>query len=274
MSSFMRAWILACFAVPAALGPWASARAQGGNAAGPTTAGPKGEEVFNKLPGQTTITYIRPEGTLVKKGDLVCELDASSLKARLASQEVATKEAEAAYQNAKLPREVAEIGVTEYLEGVYKQEKEMLLGKIAISESELKQAEGRLARSKSMVEQKKLPRDRMVTDELAVQRIRLALEQALRKRDTLEKYTKEKMVKKLQSEVEKARSEELARQSAYLLAQSARERVQKQLENCRLLAPISGRLHYSEPIGEAADVREGQLLFRVVPEEGPDPGAR
>jgi multidrug resistance efflux pump len=163
--------------------------------------------------------------------------------------------------------------VTEYLEGTYKQERENLLSKIALAESELKRAEGWLVKSKKMVEEAKLARNRMVSAELAVQRVKLALEQSRMKRDTLEKYTKEKMVKKLQSAVEKARSDELAKQAAYGLARSAQERSQKQIENCRLLAPINGRLHYSKPIEEAADVREGQLLFRVVPEDEPKPGA-
>ena len=52
--------------------------------------------------------------------------------------------AEAAYQQSKLTREVAEIAVTEYVEGVYKQEKETIQGEIALAKSELKRAEDRL----------------------------------------------------------------------------------------------------------------------------------
>jgi multidrug resistance efflux pump len=270
MSSFFRMSIVACVAVPAAFGFLATASAQERNAAEPLSAERKGEEVFNKLPGQATIMYIRPEGSLVKKGDLVCELDASSMKATLANQEVATKEAEAAYRNARLPREAAETAVIEYVEGIFKQEREALVNRIALAESELKQAEGRLATSKRKVEKGQIPRDRVVSDELVVQRIKFALEQSQRKKQTLEKYTKDKTVKKLQSEVEKARSDELAKQAASGLAQSAQERLRKQVENSRVLAPINGRLHFSEPIGEAAEVREGQLLFRVVPLDQPE----
>jgi len=270
MSSIIRPWILAYFTGQATLGLGAVASAQERDAG--EFAAQKDEEVFNKVPGQSTITYIRPEGSLVKKGDLVCELDSSTLKNHLATQEAATKGAEVASHNAQLPREAAEIAVTEYVEGTFKQEREGLLGRIGLAESVLKQAEDRRAKMKNLVEKGLASRERLVTEEMAVQRALLTLQQAQRKRDTLERYTKDKMIKTLQGEVEKARADELAKQAAYGLAKAAQERLQKQIENCRVLAPSNGRLRYSEPIEEAADVREGQLLFWVVPEEEPKAG--
>ena len=47
----------------------------------------------------------------MKKGDLVCELDSASLRDQLTNQKIATQGAEATYQNAKLTRETAEIAV-------------------------------------------------------------------------------------------------------------------------------------------------------------------
>ena len=59
---------------------------------------------------------IMPEGTRVKKGELVCELDSAALRDQLDNQKIATKSAEADFENAKLTREVAEIAVVEYEE--------------------------------------------------------------------------------------------------------------------------------------------------------------
>ena len=72
--------------------------------------------------GHEKIVSILPEGTKVKKGELVGELDSASLRDQLINQKIATKAAEAAYQNAKLAREVAEIAVKEYEEGIYVQD--------------------------------------------------------------------------------------------------------------------------------------------------------
>src|SRR5262249_76680 len=68
-------------------------------------------DVFNKVEGQLTIISILPEGTRVKKGDLVCELDSSALRDNLVNQKIQTEQAEAAHQNAVLTLEVAKIAV-------------------------------------------------------------------------------------------------------------------------------------------------------------------
>ena len=74
------------------------------------------------IEGQTTIIQLLPEGSAVKKGQVVCELDSATLKDQLVNQWITVKSAEASYENAKLAREVAEIAVVEYAEGIYKQE--------------------------------------------------------------------------------------------------------------------------------------------------------
>jgi RND family efflux transporter MFP subunit len=61
-----------------------------------------------RLPFDTTIVSILPEGTKVMKGQLVCELDSAALRDNLTNQNITAKGAEAAYQNARLARENAE----------------------------------------------------------------------------------------------------------------------------------------------------------------------
>src|SRR5271165_6305869 len=92
----------------------------------------KNQDVLCLVEGSTTIISIVAEGTPVKKGDLVCELDSASLKDQLTNQQIATQSAEASYQNAKLTREVAEIAVREYEEGLYKQDLATSLGEISL----------------------------------------------------------------------------------------------------------------------------------------------
>ena len=102
------------------------------------------EDVICEVEGQTTIITILPEGSRVTKGQLVCELDSSPLNDNLINQKITTQGAESSYQNAMLTRQVAEIAVNEYREGIYKQEMQTALGEIALAESDLKRAEDRL----------------------------------------------------------------------------------------------------------------------------------
>jgi hypothetical protein len=92
------------------------------------TSSGKAVEVVNPIAGRTRIVLLKPSGSWVKAGDLVCELDASALDVLLAEQRITTKAAEANFQNARLTREVAEIAVTEYSEGIYKQDVQTIRG--------------------------------------------------------------------------------------------------------------------------------------------------
>ncbi len=60
----------------------------------------KNEDVLCEVEGSTTIIMIKPEGTKVKKGDVVCELDSATLRDNLNNQQITTQQAEASYQQA------------------------------------------------------------------------------------------------------------------------------------------------------------------------------
>ena len=77
----------------------------------------RNEDAYCLVEGQTTIISILPEGSVVKKGQLVCQLDSASLKDQLVNQLITAKAAEANYENAKVGREVAELAVLGYEHG-------------------------------------------------------------------------------------------------------------------------------------------------------------
>ncbi|MDT8379749.1 MAG: efflux transporter periplasmic adaptor subunit, partial [Desulfotignum sp.] len=56
--------------------------------------------IKNEVEGKTSILYLIPEGTQVKKGDLLVELDASTLMDAKIDQEIKVQNAEAAFVNA------------------------------------------------------------------------------------------------------------------------------------------------------------------------------
>src|SRR5262249_60366656 len=97
--------------------------------------GPK--NVFSQLEGQAMILRLLPDGTRVKKGEPICELDSAALRDRLVNQRLTTKTTEANYQNARLDREVAQVAVTEYVQGHFASQKHNVGGEIRIAEAEL-----------------------------------------------------------------------------------------------------------------------------------------
>ena len=90
----------------------------------------------------------------------------------------------------------------------------------------------------------------------------------------LGKYTKEKTIKELESEVKKANSDELAKQATWELEKDKEAKLEKQIENCKLIAPSDGLVVYANDpsrmfgsnqsqIEEGATVRERQKIFSL-----------
>ncbi len=104
-------------------------------------------DLYCPIGGQSIILSLVPEGRVVKKGDLVCELDSSALRDRLRNQEIAEQRSGAAYLNAKLSREVADIAVAEYVDGIFKQDLYTLKSEITGAQAAIQRAEDRLERT-------------------------------------------------------------------------------------------------------------------------------
>lgn len=231
-------------------------------------------DVFCEVEGSTTILSIVPEGKPVKKGEVVCELDAAALNDQLTNQYIATSGAEAAFQNAKLTREVAEIAVTEYKNGVYLQELQTVKGEIALAEAERKRAEDRLEWSVRMADKGYVSKAQKIADEVSLNQKVFSYEQAMTKKRVLEDFTYTKTLKELGSDVEKARSDELAKEQAWDLEKKKQTKLETQIAKCKLLAPNDGIVVYandpsrfggsSQPqIEEGAVVRERQKIFSL-----------
>jgi len=157
----------------------------------------KNQDVQCQVEGSTAIISILPEGTKVKKGDLVCELDSASLNDSLTNQKIATQGAEASFQNAKLTREVAEIAVKEYEEGIFLQDKATCEGEIKLAESDLARSSDRVDWAVRMYEKGYVSKAAKVSEELNFQKAKFALEQAESKLHVLLDYTRGKTIKEL-----------------------------------------------------------------------------
>ncbi len=234
----------------------------------------KNQDVLCQVEGSTTIISILSEGTKVKKGDLVCELDSASLNDSLTNQRIATQGAEASFQNAKLTREVAEIAVKEYEEGIFLQDKATCEGEIKLAESDLARSSDRVDWATRMYEKGYVSKAAKVSEELNFQKTKFALEQAQSKLHVLLDYTKGKTIKELRSEVEKARSDELAKEQTFQLEKTKEAKLVKQITNCKLFAPGNGIVVYANDtnrsfgnnapqIEEGATVRERQKIFSL-----------
>jgi HlyD family secretion protein len=248
--------------------PLALTYATYGYAQAPQAAGPI-EDVFSPSQGTSTILYVVPEGTRVAKGQLVCLLDTDRARESLEDQRITTRQAEANYMQARLTREVAEVAVKEYEIGTFKQQLETINGDIALAQADLSRAQDRFEWAKKMAEKKYVSPAQLVSDELSLKKAKFAVEQNETKKRVLEEYTKAKTIKELRAEVEKARSDELAKRATYELEKAREQKRKPQARSVKVLAPVDGIVRLARPtrlVEEGAEVCDGQLLLRIIPD--------
>ena len=153
-----------------------------------------------------------------------------SARAALVAQQLATRRARALAEIARWTRELAEIAVAEFEQISYPRDLDTVQGEIKHAEAELKRAEDRLDWANRMWQKGYITKAQKVSEELNFQKARFALEQAESKLQVLTKYTREKTIKELRSEVEKARSDELAKQATWELERLKEAKLARKLD--------------------------------------------
>jgi HlyD family secretion protein len=234
----------------------------------------KNKEVYNEVEGQTTIIKILAEGTRVKKGDVVCELDSAALRDQLTNQEITTKRAEADLANAQKTREVAQIAVNEYVEGTYPQDMKNVEGEIVLAKSERARALDRLKWTIDMVKKQYASPSQKLADEQAHLKAKISEDNAVDKQRVLRNYTFTREKTELEANVQKALADELAKKATWNLETQKEAKLRKQIERCTLKAPEDGLIVYANDnnmfrgnnqlqIEEGAIVRERQKIFSL-----------
>ena len=162
------------------------------------------------------------------------------------NQEITAKSAAANYENAKLTREVAEIAIVEYEQGIFIQDELTADGELKLAESNLIRATDVIGLAKDRAAKIKDASDGSVYNlgmefsyedqigesEQRESRARMAVQEARSKLELLRKFTKAKRVTELQIAVAKERATELARQAQWerekLKLVKLQEKVKKQ----------------------------------------------
>ncbi len=233
----------------------------------PRTKAGRLEGVYSNIEGLTTIIMLVPDGSTVKRGEVVCELDSALLRDQLTNQQITTKSAEANFQNARLVRENAEISLKSYVDDLFPREQREAEGDLKIAQAELALAEEERDAKKLIGGPGHL---QVKLSELAVARAKLAVEKAGNRIHVLTHYTKGRQTRDLATQRESSRSTELAKKATWELEKSKEKKLERQIAACSIRAPIDGTVvyHANSPgrtIEEGATVRERQLLFQIVP---------
>ena len=142
--------------------------------------------IKNEVEGRTSIIYLIEEGARVRKGDLLVELDASSMLDLKIDREISVQNAEAAYINSKenlavvenqaesdkdiaqLTLDFAQEDLKKYQEGEYPSQMKDSEAKIKLAEEEMERAHDTLEWSRKLWEEKYISENEYKADEHAV----------------------------------------------------------------------------------------------------------
>lgn len=181
------------------------------------------EIIKNEVEGQTTILYIIPEGTRVKEGDLLVELDASGLQDQLVAQEIKTQNAEAAYINARETLDVvrnqsqSDVNVAElefrfanedlvkFKEGDFPLQAKEAEAKVTLAKGDLRRAQDKVEGSRKLAERKFITPMELEADEQAAVKAQLDVEMAEEQMKLLRDFEYRRQLAQLESDAEQAR---------------------------------------------------------------------
>lgn len=242
------------------------------------------QDLQSQIEGQSTILRIVQEGESVKKGDVVVELDASSLEEKRAQQEITLAKAEADFVAARENFEIqknanasaiataaqqvdfAKMDQKKFAFGDKKAELEESEAKIKLAEQEVSRAKDKVDWSEKLAKDGYISRLELESDKLAHNKAELDLQIAITARDVLtnqEYGTQAKTELELQRKYEEAvdelererrtaianeaqaNSNLKAKEATYNLEKQRYEKMIDQIAKAKMRAPSDGIVVYA-----------------------------
>ena len=152
------------------------------------------------------ILDIVPEGSLVKEGDVLVELDDSTLRKDLAAQKIAVNTAEAALSKATNDHAAAVIARKEYDLGTFVQEQQKLESELFVAEENSRRSANFLKYSRILASRGYITDVQLETDKFSVEKYGKDLDAAKTKLNVIREYTKPKTLKKHDADIKTAES--------------------------------------------------------------------
>jgi HlyD family secretion protein len=224
----------------------------------------------------TTILDVVPEGTIVKEGDWLLDLDSASLKLEETNQKIQVSTRESQLAQAQNTLKAAEIAKTEYLEGLYPSQEKLILTEYYLAEQNKKTAEEGVRSAKSLLEKNIITARQLETAEVGLQNAVNALDNAQTKLDTLRKLTKQKEMTVLQANIDSAMANVKTQEQGLQLELDKLKDIQEQIGKCTITAPAPGQVVYANEtdmfrsssssqfiVTPGAMVRERQVIIKL-----------
>jgi HlyD family secretion protein len=217
--------------------------------------------------GASVLLSVIPQGSVVKRGDVLAVLDSSDYEELLRLQTITQERAKSDKFQAELDLEIAKLAVREFQEGIVKESTELFEGNVFLARSDLERANDRLNWSRRMNGKGYVPAASVMSDAFRKEQMAQALTKQEGAFGLFKKYTVARTMKELEGAVTGAESN-LDYQQLRLRRQTDRlASLEKQVEHCTIRAPHDGFVIYANNadrelfIEAGLPVRQRQHLF-------------
>jgi HlyD family secretion protein len=217
--------------------------------------------------GSSSILELVPDGTTVRKGEVLCRLDSADYEELVREQLIKVEQARAEFRRAQLTVDTAKSALREYRDGLSRQAEEQFRGRIALAHADIQRQTERLTWTKHMAQIGYLPQSRVTDEPLTLDRARFSLEQAQTDFQTFLRFGRPDTMRLLDADLFNANLD-LDYQSLRVERQETRlERLKRQVEYCTIRAPHDGFVIYAPQqnggpkIEPGIIVRQRQNLF-------------
>ena len=220
----------------------------------------------------TAILKICKDGIRVKKGDLLIQFDDSLLQNQVLGQKIVVANDETQFIQANNNLENAKRTLTQYTEGLYAQEHEVLESQLYGAQAELERSSTRLEGYRELRKNGFISAADLRAEEFTVEKSKRDLSVAKKKLDVYERFTRAKMIGGYEAEIKKQQANVQAATSTLELSRQREAEIKQQISNCKVLAPADGQVVYANDpdrrgdpivIKEGTVIRENQVVIRL-----------
>jgi len=235
--------------------------------------------------GTTTVLKTTLEGSRVKEGDFLVQIDATSFEKELETQNVAVAAAQTRLIQAETVLETAKASELEYTQGVYVEALQTIENEIYDADSQIETAKQELEQSIAVHEHsEKLHSKGFITnrqlnaDNFAVSKAKIAIKKAGNllslaesKKRVLMEVTKKKELTRLKADIRAAKVDLESQQKSLAVEEKKIKEIQEMIGLCKMVVPkgVSGQVVFAKEstgrgqewvLEEGATVRQNQVL--------------
>lgn len=207
------------------------------------TIGIRGERM--SAGGASILLSVIPDGSFVKRGDVLAELDSSDYEELVRQQKITVERSRADFNQAQLAHEIAKLRIHEFQEGSMKESIKDFQRSLALARSDVERISDRLSWARRMKQKGYVATSQVTAEEYNSSQAQFSLTKEKSAYDLFIQWTVPKTLRTMEGQVKSAEATLNYQQSRLKRNLERLAKLEKQVELCTIRAPHDGFVIYA-----------------------------